>query len=617
MSTKKKITAPPVATVLPLLQLRDERNVRQVLGIEDGWLVDSVRENGIIVPLVVEPAPDAPEVFDVVQGKRRLAAARQAELTEAPVYVLDPARREVGLAYIEMLVENAEEGRKALTDLEQADALFLAIEAGMAPAAAARRAGRSDDDVAHAVATARKVSDRTRRTLAESDGYEWDLSVLAVLAEFDDDEEAVARLVDAHAKGTFEHQATAERDAREACQAREVVREECRANGVRLVESEEIQGEEFEEFEILEYLWDKAGDQLTEEGHAECPGHAVTWDDDSDTPDALLTGCIAPDEYGHLGYPGGLQTEEEPEEPEEESQEAESGPRVAVVEEPAGPVTGRQEGNRGGDQKEGEKEDGGEGEEDVPPLAPAPRPAPVVKPVPDSMERKLKIAGNAAYRAATKTRRTWLKDVFLQRKTAPPTLAGWVTGQWLAARKPVQMWTGEVSRVALVAELLGEDKRADNRTTWAPAGATPGKLNLINFAIIAGCYEKRLDEVQTWRTDKPSFDTNDIRDDARVYLSYLATIGYTLSLVEQAIVDDVEFNALITEGQTETPEDTADGQQPDPAPDTGDADDQDDAGDAGDDAGGTPQETSDEDAADSSGDGPEPDAPDAVDPAQE
>ncbi|WP_190046376.1 ParB/RepB/Spo0J family partition protein, partial [Streptomyces finlayi] len=297
MTAKKKTVAPPVARVLPLTQLRDDRNVRQVLGIEDGWLVESVRENGIVSPLVVEPAPDAPELYDVIQGKRRLAAARQAELTEAPVYVLDPARREAGLAYIEMLVENAEEGRKSLTDLEQADALFHAVEAGMAPAAAARRAGRSDDEVAHAVATARKVGERTRRALAEAEAYEWDLSELAVLAEFDDDEEAVTRLVEAHARGVFEHQATAERDAREAVQARQVVREECQATGVRLIESDEIEGEECAEFEILEYLWDKEGNQLTEEEHAGCPGHAVTWDPDSDTPDALLIGCITPDEY--------------------------------------------------------------------------------------------------------------------------------------------------------------------------------------------------------------------------------------------------------------------------------------------------------------------------------
>ncbi|MEU8893671.1 ParB N-terminal domain-containing protein [Streptomyces sp. NPDC048442] len=515
---KKTAPAAPVARMtLPLTALRTEHNIRHHLQIDDGWLVNSVREIGVIAPLVVEPAADAPDVYDVIQGKRRLAAACAAELTEVPVYVVDPAQRTAGMQYIEMIVENAEEGRRPLSALEEADALFLAAEAGMTEAVVARRSGRSAEQVAQSLATARTVGDRTREALAESDAYELDLAVLSVLGEFDDDPDAVARLLDAHGKGLFQHQVTTERSAREERDARNVVRSELATVGIRLIEPEELEGPGVE-LEPLEFLWDKEGNQLTEDCHATCPGHAVSWDEASDTPDELYAGCTDPEGNGHLDHPHGEETEEATDDVEEEF-----APRAPQVQED--------------DEDREEDQDDGHGT-----AAPAPAPVPV-KPKPDGMAHSVKLAGNKAYRAALKTRRAWVKE-FLQRKLAPKSLPGWVTEQLFICPPEVEKWAGDIPRVALLAEFLGENKsvKSKERAKWVPAGATQGKLALMNFAVLAASYEKRLDQVQTWRMDKPSWDTEEIRDGARVYLSYLSTIGYTLAPVEKAIVDNVPFD---------------------------------------------------------------------------
>jgi ParB family chromosome partitioning protein len=78
-------------------------------------------------------------------------------------------------------------------------------------------------------------------------------------------------------------------------------------------------------------------------------------------------------------------------------------------------------------------------------------------------------------------------------------------------------------------------------------------------------FEKRMGEVRTWRTDSTArsavYELREIREDARTWLSFLAEIGYPLSSVEQAIVDDEPYqegepDAADTDGQAD--EDTPD-----------------------------------------------------------
>jgi len=79
-------------------------------------LVDSVREKGILQPLLVRPLPGQPGRFEIIAGERRWRAAQGAKLHEVPVIVRELSDRE---ALEVALVENLQ--RQDLTPLEEAD----------------------------------------------------------------------------------------------------------------------------------------------------------------------------------------------------------------------------------------------------------------------------------------------------------------------------------------------------------------------------------------------------------------------------------------------------------------------------------------------------------------
>lgn len=79
-------------------------------------LVESVREKGILQPLLVRPLPGRPDRFEIIAGERRWRAAQGAKLHEVPVIVRELSDRE---ALEVALVENLQ--RQDLSPLEEAD----------------------------------------------------------------------------------------------------------------------------------------------------------------------------------------------------------------------------------------------------------------------------------------------------------------------------------------------------------------------------------------------------------------------------------------------------------------------------------------------------------------
>ena len=79
-------------------------------------LVESIREKGILQPLLVRPLPGLPGKFEIIAGERRWRAAQGAQLHEVPVIVRDLSDRE---ALEVALVENLQ--RQDLSPLEEAD----------------------------------------------------------------------------------------------------------------------------------------------------------------------------------------------------------------------------------------------------------------------------------------------------------------------------------------------------------------------------------------------------------------------------------------------------------------------------------------------------------------
>ena len=63
-------------------------------------LEDSIRENGIIQPLMVRK-DDKADVFEIVSGHRRYLAATRLEMTEVPVVVLDIDKEEADIILVD------------------------------------------------------------------------------------------------------------------------------------------------------------------------------------------------------------------------------------------------------------------------------------------------------------------------------------------------------------------------------------------------------------------------------------------------------------------------------------------------------------------------------------
>ena len=110
-------------------------------------LAVSVRNQGIIQPLLVRQLPGMPLRYEIVAGERRWRAAKLAGLTEVPVIVTEYSDKE---AMTVALVENLQ--REDLNPLEEAEALQALREAhGLSQEALAEQLGKSRSAVANAL----------------------------------------------------------------------------------------------------------------------------------------------------------------------------------------------------------------------------------------------------------------------------------------------------------------------------------------------------------------------------------------------------------------------------------------------------------------------------------
>jgi ParB family transcriptional regulator, chromosome partitioning protein len=108
-------------------------------------LAQSIREKGIVQPLLVRPIDDAAAEFELVAGERRWRAAQRVGLHEVPVIARPFGDSEV----IEIaLVENLQ--REDLSPLEEAEAYSrLAREFGRSQASLAEAVGKSRSHIAN------------------------------------------------------------------------------------------------------------------------------------------------------------------------------------------------------------------------------------------------------------------------------------------------------------------------------------------------------------------------------------------------------------------------------------------------------------------------------------
>ena len=136
------------ARTLPIERLRPNRLQPRSDFAPDALadLVQSIREQGVIQPLVVSPLADGE--YTIVAGERRWRAAQQAGLDEVPVVVREVENDRDLLETA--LVENLQ--RSDLNPVEEAEAYRrLQEEFGLTQETIARRVGKSRPTVANAL----------------------------------------------------------------------------------------------------------------------------------------------------------------------------------------------------------------------------------------------------------------------------------------------------------------------------------------------------------------------------------------------------------------------------------------------------------------------------------
>lgn len=175
-------------------------NVRESLG-DLSELAASIRQHGILQPLVVTPDPNRDGEYRLLAGHRRLAAARKAGLDGVPAIVRHGVTDDRALEL--MLVENCQ--RADLNPMEKAEAMAALRHRGYTQAQIAERTGISASTVSYylnlivlapetqqqvrsgrlaaadavqAVRTVRR-KDRQARTGTKVNNYEWEPDYLS------------------------------------------------------------------------------------------------------------------------------------------------------------------------------------------------------------------------------------------------------------------------------------------------------------------------------------------------------------------------------------------------------------------------------------------------------
>lgn len=448
-------------------------NVRQDLDLTPEFLA-SVAEMGVRFPLLVTLRDDGGWL--VIEGHRRLAAAIKAGLAEVPC-VLDPGRAsDQAGQFLDMVIANSDGHRRNFTPAEEAAALFAASEAGASRTRLRKSTGRNAGEIKTALA-AGGISEQTRATAGNLAG-QLTLDELALLAEFDGDPDAVAKMVEAFRHGHMVEY-TAEwirRDRAEAAEHDQVLAD-LAAAGVPVTD-----GLPNGAIWLDDLLHD--GGELTPEAHAACPGRGAYFPRWSKLQPVHY--CASPAEHGHV----------------------QRNPLPAPA---------------------------GDADDDA--AGPGSPPGPAASPDPDP-DRRLVIEGNKAWKAACEVRKRWLATQFFARRAAPGGAARFAARELLTMPPPLCSGLAIAHSRPLFEELTRQ--RADNWLEICDT-TTAARLPLLILGPLITAYEQAMSEGEgknTWRTGRYSPCP---RRDAGRYLKFLASAGYELSPIEQALADNVPY----------------------------------------------------------------------------
>ena len=129
----------------------------------------------------------------------------------------------------------------------------------------------------------------------------------------------------------------------------------------------------------------------------------------------------------------------------------------------------------------------------------------------------------------------WLATVLFPRRTAPREAAPFIAGQLLAMPDPLRSGLAAAPGRELFREITGQPAA---RLLQICETTAANRIPLLMLGPVVTAYEQALTEgdgKNTWRTDRYAPCP---RREAGRYLAFLASIGYRLSVIEQALADD-------------------------------------------------------------------------------
>ena len=227
----------------------------------DKTFVSSIKQHGVIVPILVEVVDGEMQVRD---GQRRTLAAIEAERADVPIY-------EVGAGtdaerIIEQIVVNDQ--RAELSDAEHTGAFKQLSLFGISADAIARKTNMPRKRVELALNVGQ--SEVASATMLE---HQLSLDEAAIVLEFEDNPEDVAALAAAAQSSQFDHEAARIRDRRQSEVLLEQKTAEALEAGYVVVESiDETPGAK----RIANLYSDNTKwTRLTDTKHKDCPGRAA------------------------------------------------------------------------------------------------------------------------------------------------------------------------------------------------------------------------------------------------------------------------------------------------------------------------------------------------------
>lgn len=238
----------PTLTTIAIEKLHPHPdNPRKVIGDIDE-LAESIKASGILQNLTVVPMNDDWTEFTVIIGHRRLAAAKQAGLTELPCAVVEMTEKE---QLSTMLTENMQ--RSDLTVYEEAKGCQLLLDLGDTVAEVAEKTGFSESKIRRRV----KLCELDEEAFKESQIRQPTLQDYEKLNKIEDIEERNA-LLKTIGTNNFNNAIYAAEAKQERKHTRDEIEKICSDKGLVMCETPTPEGYKYEGYYDLSGLKDKS-----------------------------------------------------------------------------------------------------------------------------------------------------------------------------------------------------------------------------------------------------------------------------------------------------------------------------------------------------------------------